>query len=436
MESSVAAHDRANSANPYAHSILLDVYRWSDYPEVKRVCLHVFNQFQNLGYSLRQMNSMLERHLRVVILNLYHGYLSDPDLFIGYSRDKNPYATKRYKQIHISYRPLMRAIDGLLQLGLIEQKKGWHDPRTGIGFNSVMRATAKMINLIESCAVTPSMLGRSEIKPELIVLRDSQGVEIDFENQSMIEQMRENLRVYNALIKQTKLDIDLPSEKLPKGIDWDRNSLHRVFNNGSFLEGGRFYGGWWQEMPKYVRKHITIGAERTVELDYSGMHPRMLYAKKGIEYIGDPYAIRTDSSCMRTLCKQITLIVINAESMKEAVAAVRLKMNRDKKKRLPTLDELKKLPGIHNLKDCVNEFVTYHSFISEFFFTRIGVRLQNIDAQIAERVMLELTGKSIPVLPIHDSFICAVQHWKVLKESMVQNYKDIVGYYPVITSSD
>ncbi len=244
MKNSVSVADRVYSANQYAHSILLDVYRWSDYPEVKGVCIHVFNQFQNIGYSLRQMNRKLERHLRVVVLNLYHGYLTDPDLFIGFARDKNVYAAKRYKNIHISYRPLMRAIEGLLELGFIEQKKGFHDPRTGIGFQSVIRATPKLIHLIESCAVAPSMIGRSEIKPELIVLRDSQGVEIDYENQPMIEQMRENLHVYNSLIKQTKLNIDLPPEMLPKIIDWDRNRLHRVFNNGSFLDGGRFYGGW------------------------------------------------------------------------------------------------------------------------------------------------------------------------------------------------
>ncbi len=161
------------------------------------------------------------------------------------------------------------------------------------------------------------------------------------------------------------------------------------------------------------------------------MHLRMLYANKGIDYLGDPYAICTasadfvtDSSGMRTMCKLIVLVALNAKSLKSAVAAIRQKMNLD-----PAL------PRVNDLKQCVTDFVGYHSPVSEFFFTGIGLKLQNIDAQIAEQVMLELTGKSIPVLPIHDSFICAEPCNKVLEESMVRNYKDIVGYCPVITSS-
>lgn len=425
MKNSVPAPDRPNAGNPYANSILFDVYRWSDYPEVKRVCVHIVNQFQSMGYSLRKLNEKFERHLRVVIVNLYHAYLSDPEFFIAYARDKNIYATNRYKKIHISYRPLMRVIDGLLELGLIVQKSGFHDPRTEKGFLSVMRATPRLIDLIESWAVAPSMIGRSEIEPELIVLRDSQKVEIDYQDEPTIEQMRVNLRLYNSFINQTNLEIDLLPEMLPKAIDRSRKSLHRVFNNGNFKEGGRFYGGWWQEMPKEIRKHITIDGERTVEMDYSGMHLRMLYAKKGVDCIGDPYAMGTDHTGLRPLCKLILLVALNAESFKKAVAAIRKKMNLD-----PTL------PRVKDLKQCVKDFTSYHPAVSEFFFTGIGLRLQNIDAQIAERVMVELTGKSIPVLPIHDSFICARQHRKVLEESMVRHYRDVVGCRPVITSSD
>ncbi|HOI94544.1 MAG TPA: hypothetical protein PK250_07545 [Syntrophobacter fumaroxidans] len=113
MKKSLAVSDIPKSRNPYANTILLDVYRWSDYPEIKNVSVYVFNEFENLGYSIKELNKKFERNLRVVILNLYHGYLTDPDLFIAYAGNKNVYATRRYKHIHISYRPLMRAIDGL-----------------------------------------------------------------------------------------------------------------------------------------------------------------------------------------------------------------------------------------------------------------------------------------------------------------------------------
>ena len=33
-------------------------------------------------------------------------------------------------------------------------------------------------------------------------------------------------------------------------IDVTQKRLRRIFNNGSFQQGGRFYGGWWQNIPK------------------------------------------------------------------------------------------------------------------------------------------------------------------------------------------
>jgi hypothetical protein len=54
-----------------------------------------------------------------------------------------------------------------------------------------------------------------------------------------------------------------------------------VFNNGSFNEGGRFYGGWWQNFPSDYRQFITINGHTTWEYDYSSLHPAMLDLRFG-----------------------------------------------------------------------------------------------------------------------------------------------------------
>ena len=55
---------------------------------------------------------------------------------------------------------------------------------------------------------------------------------------------------------QRRLQSDPDPEKQP--IDFTKRMLYRPFNNGSFEEGGRFYGGWWQSVPKEFRPSITI----------------------------------------------------------------------------------------------------------------------------------------------------------------------------------
>src|SRR3954451_20703608 len=67
------------------------------------------------------------------------------------------------------------------------------------------------------------------------------------------------------------------------------NKLHRVFNRGKFSLGGRFYGGWWQNIPADSRATIKINGADTVELDYPRLHPTLLYSLAGKAMDGDPY---------------------------------------------------------------------------------------------------------------------------------------------------
>ena len=55
-----------------------------------------------------------------------------------------------------------------------------------------------------------------------------------------------------------------------------------------------------------------------------------------------------------------------------------------------------------------------HHAIADAFYSGQGLRLQYIDSQLAERVMLHFANKGVPVLPVHDSFIIAAQHQQEL----------------------
>ena len=55
-----------------------------------------------------------------------------------------------------------------------------------------------------------------------------------------------------------------------------------------------------------------------------------------------------------------------------------------------------------DLQDALRE---KHRPIAKHFNSGIGLKLQRVDADIAELVMLRMMQKDIPVLPIHESFI-------------------------------
>ena len=70
----------------------------------------------------------LRKHLTVVLMDLYHNHLAFPGAYTAYSRNRSSYGgPSRYNKLHIKYRPLMHVIDGLEELGYIDNAKGFFD---------------------------------------------------------------------------------------------------------------------------------------------------------------------------------------------------------------------------------------------------------------------------------------------------------------------
>ncbi len=208
------------------------------------------------------------------------------------------------------------------------------------------------------------------------------------------------------------------------GLALNDLALHRVFNNGEFQYGGRFYANY-QTLPKKFRKHIVINGEPTVEWDYAAHHIRIAYHKEGIDYREDPYMAMTGDKSERTVFKLLSLVVINAEDDVGALQGFR-NSNRAKLKEL--LGDLTDA----TLKPLLDRFREAHPKITHYLHSGAGVEFQNIDSRITERILMEMTAQGIPCLPIHDSYIVPVRHQECLKQAMIACYKEEMGFEPVI----
>jgi hypothetical protein len=191
-----------------------------------------------------------------------------------------------------------------------------------------------------------------------------------------------------------------------------KTDLYRVFNNGSFDQGGRFYGGWWQYAKKYLRPFITIDGQPTVEADFKGLHPAILFAKAELDIPPDPYSFVpgiSENEILRGHAKTTFLALLNASgTTKEprnfdsdahgmTVEAFRQRVR----------DAFPMLPGV--------------------FGTGIGTYLQREDSDMAEQIMLHFADKGVQVLPVHDSFIIAAQH----KDELVQVKRATRAFYGI-----
>lgn len=187
-----------------------------------------------------------------------------------------------------------------------------------------------------------------------------------------------------------------------------RRTLYRVFNNGTFEEGGRFYGGWWQGIPKAYRPYITLNGKQTVEVDYSAIHPTILYNELGIPMPDDPYEIEGLGN--RELVKKTVNALINAggPNIKPVEGFSEGKVGMFWKEFLATVKR-------------------HFALFKPYFGTGYGLKLQRIDSDIAESVMVRFSEKSIPILPVHDSFIVHYGHADLLQMTMQEEFEQITG---------
>ena len=374
----------------------------------------------------------LKKSLSLVVLNLYSLHKVNRKKYVGYPRNPGGFERTRYKKHNVGFVVFKNVVDTLDELGYLESHLGYYIKEFGIGKNSRMRANLSLIELFKEHKLAPVMveIDKSE---EVIILKSVNILEdnkkdkfvIDYEDTEQTNQMRANLQSINALLDNRWIDLNVSDKVYEKiaeetekkknrsDIDFNRKRLKRIFNNSSFEDGGRFYHGWWQEIPKGDRKNITIDGKRTVEVDYSSIHFRILYAEQG-EDIGDkdPYIIEGYED-RRGQIKLALNIILNAETKGKAINAIykheKININKEAAKKI-----YKKLEE-------------EHPKIKQYFGSGRGVKLQYKDSQIAEQVMLNLARDNIVCLPVHDSFIVRLSHQIDLHEEMDKAFKDIVG---------
>lgn len=419
----------AEKAERLNNSALFDVHRWSDHPEVNHVVNHVFELLKKTP-AFRGKEKSLKKHLKVVLLDLYVKWQIDPSMYVAISRDRDRYKPgSRYNALHIGMMAV-RVVDALQALDLIEQVKGVHG-RTADHNSYVTRIRAKegLVQLFKSHQMTPDVVAPYK-KTECIVMRDQDKIDVDYEDTPKTTGMRRELLRYNNFLRQ--FDISLSEESVgtppesdrPK-IDLTDTFVRRIFNNGRWGDGGRFYGGWWQTIPKEWRSQILINGGICVEFDYQALHIKLLYAMNKLSLNEDAYQMLEKfdgySSAIRPLRKLAVLIALNAEAKHKIVQAIRYKINQRGNEDLKALAEAEAV----DLEKVVDAIPKAHPILEKYIGTGIGIKLQNLDSQIATTVIGKMMDEGALVLCLHDSFIARWDDSIKLERIMEEAYKEL-----------
>ena len=311
----------------------------------------------------------------------------------------------RYRDPNLTYKQTVAAYDGLIKLGLVQEtQRGYFNRETLEGSITRFVANDELLSIFSDIKEDPFKAIQPDLYSESIILRDKidgKKQQIDYLDTPGVNEMRDNLLLINKCLKAHYPDIRIRDDEwLPlqerimadpkkQPIDLTRRKLVRIFSEGRFDRGGRFYRGWWENVPSEYRKYITIDGKRTNEYDYSQLNPHMVYMLRDKELGSEDAYGRVFDGEHRDLVKEAFNAMVQS-------ATPLLKEPRDIDLNEVDFD----WPFLRQA------ILDAHKPIQDMFFKGHGNYLQYIDSVMAEDIMLKFVkSEFVPVLPVHDSFI-------------------------------
>ncbi|MDC1263190.1 hypothetical protein N8015_03845 [Planktomarina temperata] len=346
-----------------------------------------------------------EHAVYVLLADLWKAVKSTPIRECSINKRSGWYSENpRYRDPLLTYKQMIAVFDGLLRIGFIEvTEKGYYDRVTLQGGLTRFVAGDELLERLQELDGHPAIAIKPDLDAETIILRnkvDDRKVLQEYEDTPATERHRANLKKINSCFVKHWCDLEVQDTELAKlaerianhatkePIDFSQRTLVRIFSNGSFKQGGRFYRAWWLNVPSEYRKYITIDEKRTAEFDFSQLNPHLLYHSNYKELGSEDAYDRVLDGEHRKVVKQAFNAMVQASTP------------------LKNCPNELDMSGLEmSWAELRDRIIKAHKPIADLFFKGVGNHLQFQDSNIAERVMLHFAGMDAPALPVHDSFI-------------------------------
>jgi len=199
--------------------------------------------------------------------------------------------------------------------------------------------------------------------------------------------------------------------------------LRQIFNNNTFDQGRRLYGGFWRRLMSEIRyEHIRINTDMIAECDYGQMSILLLYAEAEAQDRfpeGDLYDLTTygiPQEC-RPGIKKVLQAIINSP---------------DIPKRLPK-GARKHIPTNISLKQILTAIEQKHPVIYPLMNSNRGRQLFRKESDILVDVLLTLQQYDVVALSIHDAVLVADEDKETAVRVMKDVFREHTGITPEVT---
>ena len=288
------------------------------------------------------------------------------------------------------------------------------------------------------------------VERELLVLRDAKveqrfhllrsperrerAPEIDYEDDEQTEGWRDQVQRINVALDAADITFDAGNGvingcRVPNvGVAVHERTLHRVFNNGLWTNGGRLFGGFWQGLQRELRPAIRIDVRAVASLDFSSMFLQLLYAMKakvptpdGDLYEGiDPIEGWPAEPEQRNAIRDVIKANVNAMFFR--------KPSRIGKPHILLPNSAQVLSKGMTGAVLEERLKAKHPKVAKWMGAEgIGYELFFHESEIMIATVLSCLDRGVVVLPIHDGLLVAEPHKEVARAAMQEAFREYTG---------
>jgi hypothetical protein len=196
-------------------------------------------------------------------------------------------------------------------------------------------------------------------------------------------------------------------------VDPTRRAVRRIFNNGSWREGGRLFDGFWETMRRVDRfKFLRIGTranpdgEPIANVDFGQLFPTLAYH-------------RANRSAPERDLYDIAGGGTSREGWKKLVNA--MLFANGTLTRWPE-DTSSLFPRGTKLRDALALVRHVHAPIAKLFGTGVGFKLMLIESEILIQALEHFAHQGITALPLHDSVLVGRSDAEAAKGIMAEAF--------------
>jgi hypothetical protein len=340
----------------------------------------------------------------------------------------------RYRSQAIN--PLLpAALDQLEALGFISQVKG-HITDAGDRRRTVISPGPALTELMATYGLHAKDF-RHERAGDEIVLKERGGeTPIAYTDDGDTRRMRAEMQAINEFLRGADIGISLADAADPlDNIDLTKRKLRRVFSQGNFAEGGRLFGGFWQDLKgEQRRERLLIDGQQVAELDLSSAGLRILYGLAGAQPPdGDLYELPNLPAAKRGDVKSMiaALTFIDRAALpKLAPLAKRMRPARTGEHDACEFNRhMADMAAVEAVVDAIRQA---HSPVAGYLPSLVGHRVQRVESDAMVSILLYLTGKQIVSLPVHDGLLVRHDHADLATAVMAKCFEAVTGVVAVV----